>query len=244
MVLLGIGVTGLYSMSVVQTRQTARLTEIIEDGVDQAVNPSTSTWAQKLGAYAEVDAMDDVGDVPGNRPAVLPRIQTVGSRDDASGYGAFKSDNGDPSEWTIESSTDAYQGTCHKQLASHNGWFQFYIDGLVPGRYEVFTTYPPSPNAGSVVRYWVYADKGWENPPLVDQRVLVSDLVHDGQDWQRLGIYNTDDSRLWIHQSNWSIGGDFMLADAVLVRNAETMRVVSVTATASGGYTAVLEDTP
>ena len=60
MVLLSIGIGGLYSLSVIQTRQSVALERMLPADEIASINPvadanpSVAAWAQKLGAYADM----------------------------------------------------------------------------------------------------------------------------------------------------------------------------------------------
>jgi hypothetical protein len=243
MVMLAIGVTGLYSMSVVHTKQTARLAELLDEDVTHAFNPAGQTWEQKLGVFAEIEDELRV------RPAVEPRIVTEMVNDSHAGapdvtmsdriwYDLYP-------DWQPYSTSQAYSGSAHYSYVwMTDAWLEATFEGLPADRYEVFTTYPVYSFSGKAVPHVICDDATVLGEIRVDQSLHPVDLSFDGKQWRRLGVFRCDSGRLRVQLINRLINGSYAIADAFLVRNAATMRVLSVTETTAGGFTAVLEDVP
>ncbi|PAY15410.1 hypothetical protein CKO51_32015 [Rhodopirellula sp. SM50] len=251
MVLLSIGISGLYSLSVIQSRQTARLEQMLPADEIASINPVTggspseAAWMKKFGVYADI-ATDAVAAPVPNYPLNEGFLQ-IRDNEDSSGFYTYRGYGGDDWEEYGGHPGD-FRSTVHEiQTPTSVGsyaLFSFY--GVPPGDYEVFTFVPEKKKNypgqfGSAVPHYVY-NSGWIGPVYVDQRAIEHDLDYAGKWWERLGVHTFRNSTVHVLLYGWPRSGDWLIADAVMLRCRRSVEVVTpVTTTVAGGATVTVE---
>ena len=239
MVLLSIGMAGLYSMSVVQTKQTARLTEVLPAGEVPALNRSGDDWARKLGVYASIE--------PTVTPAgsLLPYAYVERVVDDVDGPPAVKKfkDPSDTYDWISWVHASSYRGNVyyHRSYANVGSYIEFETTGLPVGEYEVLTTYHVFTSLGTAIPHQIYDGNTLRATVNVNQTIATSEVTYDGRQWDRLAVVQVKSGKLRVRLVDGPGCQNYILADAILVRTARSFDLLSVAKTAGGGATAVLE---
>jgi hypothetical protein len=240
MILLAIGMSGLYSISVVQTRQTARLTGLLHpDGV-LAINRVDNAWARKLGVYANIE--DTVTAV--NSPYPYQYYEAVIDEADGEPFVTHYSDPTDaqPEPWQSENDNKYYRDdgiykVSHEETGS---WIQFAFTGVPPGEYEVLTTYPAWTNNSEHVTHRIYDGTTYLGPFRVDQTQTPSDLEHDGEDWERFAVVEILSGTIRVRLVDGTGSEPWIIADGVMIRTARSLCLHSIDETQDGGFTAEL----
>ncbi|WP_182870842.1 type IV pilus modification PilV family protein [Rhodopirellula sp. JC639] len=251
MVLLSIGISGLYSLSVIQSRQTAQLQQMLPADQIASINPVTAgspaeaAWAKKFGVYADI--------VPNAVAAPTPNYplnsgyQEIRDNEDISGFTTHAATGGDDWEEFGGHSGDN-ESTVHEiqTAAAYGSYAMFSFYSVPPGDYEVFTHVPEKKNSyvgefGSAVPHYVYCGS-WQGPVHVDQRALKHDLELSGRWWESLGVYTCTDSTVHVLIYDSPISGDWLVADAVMLRCRRSVEIVTpARPTTSGGATVTVE---
>jgi hypothetical protein len=239
MVLLAIGMAGMYSMSVVQTKQTRRLIDVLPAAEIPALNRSGDPWARKLGVYASVD------EIVTPPAAVLPYSyaeQVVNDGDGAPSITTFQGPL-DTHGFISFGHTPSYQGDYHYHRSYGNigSYFEFQATGLPVGEYEVLTTYYVYGSLGNAIPHQIYDGPTLRTTVNVNQKIATSDVSYDGKLWDRLAVVQVNTGTLRVRLVDGPGCTSYILADAILVRSARSFDVVSVAETAGGGATAILE---
>lgn len=239
MVLLAIGMAGLYSMSVVQTKQTARLKRILPADEIPAINRSADSWAQKLGVYAELE--------PAVVPTdpVLPYVyfeQVIDNADGPSSVKTFK-DPGDTYGWVNWWYYRAFRGRVHyhRSYGNTGSYIEFRATGLPVGEYEVLTTYNVFGSLGTAIPHQVFDGRTLRSTVLVDQTEATSEVSYEGRLWDRLAVVQINTGTVRIRLNDGPGCSSYILGDAMLIRSARSLDLISVDETAGGGATAILE---
>jgi len=237
MVLLSIGVAGLYSMSVVQTKQTVRLSNVLSAADQPALNQSADAWARKLGVYASVEA----NTVPRDDP--IPYIYTERIVDNADSGARFHKDGDDTYGWTDWNYSRAYRANAryHYSYGYVGSRSEFRFENLPDGEYEVLTTYPEFSSLGPAIPHQILDDNTLQTTVAVDQRVAPSEVYHDGRWWDRIAVVNIRRGKLKVRQLDGPNSMRYIIADAFMVRTARSFELLSVSKTPDGGATAVLQ---
>ncbi len=239
MVLLAIGMAGLYSMSVVQTKQTRRLTDILPAADMPALNRSSDPWMRKLGVYASVEeSVTPTGNI-------LPYSyfeQVVDNLDGAPGFTSYQ-DPSDSYGWYAWNYSPSYRGNSHyhRSFGNIGTYAEFTVSGLPVGEYEVLTCYPPLASLGSVIPHEIHDGATWRTTVNVNQQVGTSEVSYSGRNWDRLAVVQINSGTIRVRLMDGPGAMNYILADAILVRSARSFDVVSVAETAGGGATAILE---
>ena len=243
MVMLAIATSGLYSVSVIQTKQTARLTNrVFAEFADEdaAINPSTSSWARKLGVMATVD------EVPAAGIALPVDDYFVSITDNAdSGSGTTKfSANSDWFDWYLWNSYPAYGHSAlyHPEFAQPGAgsYCQQEITGIPSGNYEVLITHPHFNGLGSNVSYEVYDDTTLIQTVQVNQQVACQEVQLNSHGWKRIVVMPINSGTLKIRILDGPDGRSYVIADAIAVRTRK-FELASVVPTLTRGATVVLE---
>ncbi len=239
MVLLAIGMAGLYSMSVVQTKQTRRLTDVLPPEDVPALNPTGDPWMRKLGVYASVEATVTP------TSAILPYAyfeQVVDNLDGTPSFSFYK-DPADTFDWFAWDYYPAYLGNSHYHRSNGNigSYAEFTISGLPVGEYEVLTSYPPLTSLGAAIPHEIHDGTTWRTTVNVNQKTMASDVSYNGRDWDRLAVVQINSGTVRVRLTDGPGAMNYILADAILVRSARSFDVVSVAETVGGGATATLE---
>lgn len=239
MVLLAIGTAGLYSMSVVQTKQTRRLLDVLPAAEVPALNRSTDPWMRKLGVYASVD---QVVAPTGIIPAYSYVEQVVDDSDGSPGFTYFK-DPGDIYGWVDWGHSRARLGNAHYHRSYGNvgSYAEFVVTGLPVGEYEVLTHYPEFASLGSSIAHEIEDGTTWRATVNVDQKVATSEVTFGGRDWDRLGVVQINSGTLRVRLLDGPGATNYIIADSILVRSARSFELLSVSETVGGGATATLE---
>lgn len=238
MVMLALGVAGLYSMVVVQTRQSNRLREMLPATEVAAINQANSPWARKLGVYADI------------QNAVLPSdsvepdtsVEIVLDNQDTTSTTFFHNPM-DAHGWGLFSHPAAYLGGSifHFSLGNAGSWGQFHVDGLPQGDYEIFVTYPSFANIGSAIPHQVYDDNVLLGTVAVDQTTSTSEIEFNGQLFDSIGVYNVNSGSLRVRLLDGPDSSSHIIFDAILIRSRRPLQVVSLEPTANDGAQVVLE---
>lgn len=241
MVMLSIGMAGLYSMSVVQSRQTNRLTEILPADQPAALNQSNLEWARKLGVYASVE--DNV--IP-SAPLSSNTTFVDVIVDNQSPGATFHRGSGDWFGWNSWNYWRAYHGNAHyhRSYGRTGSWAQLQANGLASGDYEVYVSYSNLTSLGSSIPHQVYDGTILLETVNVNQRNAPSDFSHAGKMWHQLGIYQINSGQVRVRMMDGPTSRNYILCDAMLVRTRRPMQVLSVAESTGGGATATLEPMP
>ncbi|MEM9588093.1 MAG: hypothetical protein AAGA03_12500 [Planctomycetota bacterium] len=237
MVMLAIGTAGLLSISVIQTRQTVQLTELLDQGTSHALNPADSSWASKLGVYTTVE------ESVAPRSAITPHLQFQQIIDDAMGS-PFRQVHTAPDDdfgWYVYGSSTTYLSSCvYTYCTGYGSYVGFHFEDVPPGRYDLFTTYRAWSILSDSVTHQVRVDGNLVNTITVNQRQAPNDLTFDSTGWRHLHTLSFDGD-LEVRLVDDVAKSDYLFADAVMLRNAETLEIITVQKNA-GGAQAVLRE--
>ncbi|NND96642.1 MAG: hypothetical protein HKN47_04855 [Pirellulaceae bacterium] len=242
MVLLAIGMAGLYSMTVVQTRQANLLRETLPAADTAALNQASTPWQRKLGVYASIE--------PTLVPAepVLPNVYIEEIIDNQDPVPAMRFKKGPTDFWGWYSwgyfATFLGSAHYHYSLGNTGSWAQFRKAGLPPNEYEVFVTYPSFSVSGSAIPHRIYDGSTLRDVVPVDQSSYPSDLYHAGRYWTKLGVYTVNSGVLRVRLKDGPNSASYIMVDALLIRSRRPLDILSVTETANGGAAAVIEAAP
>jgi hypothetical protein len=239
MVLLSIGMAGLYSMSVVQTRQTQMLSDVLPANDTPALNQAGDPWARKLGVYA---SMENAVTPLGNIVPYSYFEQVIDNVDVPPSVAAYK----DPSDiygWISWNHDRAYRGNVHYHRSYGNvgSYIEFQTTGLPVGEYEVLTTYPIFATLGTAIPHQIFDGNTLRTTVTVNQQIATSEVAYDGRLWDRLAVVQVNSSTLRVRLADGPGSPYYILGDAMLVRSARSFDLLSVAKTAGGGATATLE---
>ncbi len=239
MVLLSIGMAGLYSMSVVQTKQTRRLRDVLPAGETPALNQAATPWERKLGVYASVETtVTPVGNLV---PYAFVE-QVIDNLDSSPAVVASKHPT-DSFGWISWNYWGAYRGNVDYHWSNGNvgSYIEFQATGLPIGEYEVLTTYPVFSSLGPAIPHQIFDGPALRTTVLVNQKMWPSDVTYDGRQWDRLAVVQVNSGTLRVRLTDGPGCQNYILGDAILVRTARSFNLVSVAKTAGGGATAILE---
>ena len=239
MVMLAIGMAGLYSMVVVQTRQGNRLREMLPATEVAAINQADAPWARKLGVYASIDETVSPAD------PVFPftPVERLIDNHDAASSMTFHHEPGDPHGWASWDYGPAYLGNAHFHFSVGNvgSWAQFNVLGLPPGEYEVLVHYPPLAGIGMAIPHEIYDGTTLVDTAIVDQNQHTSEVLHSGRLFDSIGVFTINSGTLHVRLLDGPGSTTHILFDALLVRSRRPLDVVSLEPTANGGAQVVLE---
>jgi hypothetical protein len=240
MVMLSIGMAGLYSMSVVQTRQTSRLTQVLPAGQPAALNQAGLDWARKLGVYASIENAV-VPSVPVTNSPVVDII--IDNHDTGASF--FRGPT-DSYGWTSWDYSPAYLGNAHYHFSvgKSDSWAQLQAVGLSRDEYEVYVSYSALGSLGPAIPHRVYDGATLLETVPVDQKVAPSDFSHGGRMWRLLGVYPINSGTVRVRMMDGPTSRSYILCDAMLVRTRRPLRLLSLAETDGGGVTATLEPMP
>ncbi|KAA1262189.1 hypothetical protein LF1_47510 [Rubripirellula obstinata] len=241
MVMLAIATAGLYSVSVIQTKQSARLSgRVFAEfaDADAAINAPTNEWARKLGAIATVDEVAS----PAN--AIDPDNYFVSITDNLWGGATipFRAPS-DFYTWYHWHYFACYGGTAfyHPEFSTvgAGSYCEQRITGIPSGNYEVLITYPYLSSLGTGIPYEIYDGATLVDTVIVNQTLPCDDTQLDGHDWERIAVMPINSGTLRIRMLDGPNGDRFIIADAIAVRTRK-FELTSVNPTAGGGATAVV----
>jgi hypothetical protein len=239
MVLLSIGMAGLYSMTVVQTKQTQRLRNVLPPGDTPALNQAADQWARKLGVYASVE-----GAVTPRDP-IVPYVyfeQVIDNLDAPPWVTTYKAPS-DTYGWTAWNYYLGYRSNLHYHRSFNvvGSSVQFQASGLPQGEYEVLTTYPVFASLGTAIPHQIFDGGTLRATVKVNQTIAPAEVNYGGRRWDRLAVVQVNSGTLRVRLADGPGCSHYIVADAMLVRSARSMNLLSVTKTVTGGATAVLE---
>ena len=208
MVLLAIGISGMYSLSVIQTRQTARLEQVLPADQIASINPVTAAspseaaWAKKFGVYASIE--HDAVAIPVPTYALNEGFQQIVDNEDDADFITHQALGGDDWEEYGAHSGDNELNVAEIQTAASYGSYALFIfRNVPPGDYDLFT-YVPQKNSsyagefGSAVPHSIYDGGQLVATVNVDQRSIKQDFDHLGRWWERLGSFTFNDSIIYV----------------------------------------------
>ena len=240
MVMLALGMAGLYSMTVVQTRQASRLQSQLPPDDNAALNSAATNWHRKLGVYASIEAAVVTNPPVGPKP---PLDIVVDNADGAPAFTHFHNpaDTYGWNDWTYGGS---YLGNTmyHRSDGNVGSWVE-YKANVPPGNYEVYTTFPGLTSLGTNIEYQLFDSAALITSEFVNQTVHPSDLTYGGETWKSLGTYTVNSGELRVRLLDSPGATNYIIADAILISERPSLSVVSVTETANGAQ-AVLETAP
>ncbi len=248
MVLLSIAIGGLYSLSVVHTRQTTRLRQRLPSDEIASLNPvagasaTETAWRKKLGVYASIDS-DTLVPLPATYPLNLGFAQVI---NDSDGAGVSTTSDPDGDDWGDYGYSPAYGGDIKLLYGSDanptSSTAQFSFTGIPPGEYEVAIPSTPWSGFRTRVSHEIYDGGTLIDTVLVDQSIPQNDFIWDSHEWNRLGVYTFQTSQISIRILDSRSPGDYVTADAALVRCRRSVQMVApVSQSLGGGATAVVE---
>ncbi len=237
--MLAVGMAGLYSMTVVQTRQANQLREMLPAGDVAALNQASTPWQRKLGVYASIENTVVPSDPVLSNAAVEILID---DQNPAPAFSFFQ-DPADTSSWISWTSSDSYSGEAHYHTSNGNtgSWCQFHADSIPPGDYEIFTTYPVLSSLGSEIPHSILDGTTLVGSVNVNQRTAPTDLSHDGSMFESLGVFTINSGSVTVRLLDGPGGQSYVIGDAVLIRSRRSLQVISVNPNDNGGASAVLE---
>lgn len=246
MVLLSVGMMGLFSLSVVHTKQAARLREVLPPNEVASINPAVSgspqetAWARKLGAIAEIEA-----DAVAPRTSLYPLhlgFQVVADDEDGPAvFERYTAPGGHP--WFSYGSLPDYNMDLSLlYLIGVTGSYAEWTISLAPGEYEVLMFCPRDSIFGDAVPYEIYDGATRIDTVIVDQRTEEQDVSYNGKWWQRLGVYTFHQPTARVRVLGTSSNGLFLCADAVMLRCRRSFGLVTeVSETSAGGAQVTVE---
>ncbi|MEO1525346.1 MAG: hypothetical protein AAFX06_07910 [Planctomycetota bacterium] len=245
MVVLSVGMMGLFSLSVVHTKQSARLRAVLPPDEIASINPivvgtpQETAWAKKLGAVAEIE----MNAVATQTPIYPLNVGFQSIVDDEDGSAAFERNTGAGGFWfNYESFTDYGSRVSLLYLPDSTGAYAEYTIAVPPGEYEVLTCIPRHPLFGSAVPYQVFDGTSLIDTVNVNQQTSQNDFYHGGLWWESLGVYTFHTNTVRVRIVDAPISGTFLVADAMMVRCRRSFDLVSdVTETSSGGAQVTVE---
>ena len=246
MVVLSVGMMGLFSLSVVHTKQSARLREVLPPTEIASINPvavgtpQETAWAKKLGAIAEIES-DAVGAQTPLYPLNFGYQQIVDDEDGASVFERHRApgsfdwfDYGSLPDYNMEISL-LYTPAAYGSYAEHT-------IALAPGEYEILMFVPRHNLFGDAVPYEIYDGTTLIDTVIVNQRSYQQDHYFNGKWWERLGVYTFHQPTARVRVLDTPNTGYYLVADAVMVRCRRSFDLVTeVSETASGGAQVTVE---
>jgi hypothetical protein len=211
---LGIALTGLIPLVVMQSRQQARLESRLDAATTHYLVPSSDNWAAKLGAPAIMQSTE-----PGTKTTAVLVMDNLDS-----GY----SESGD--DWHDD--TGGYQdGSRAHAAGSGDASATWTFTGLKPGWYQVEVTWNAADgrsNAASYVITDLTSPSNVRATVAIDQTQSPSGDTYDGQSWQSLAVVPVRGTSLSVTLAESAAGT--ISADAVrLVAVRNTIQVTSLT---------------
>jgi len=174
LVLLGIALSGVMPLVVIQSKQLKRLEGRFQRGTPYHLVPPANVWAAKLGAAASMST-----ELPAS-PS--PAVTVI--------------DDGDPGYtetgawWHTNLRGNAYHGD---QRCNHTQGYvataTWEFTSVEPGWYQVFVTWSQQTNQAVDVPYTVYDGEIEKGAATVNQSVAPAGSNFDGLPWQSLGTF-------------------------------------------------------
>lgn len=248
MVLMSIAVGGLYSLSVIHTRQTTLLRQQLPSDAIASLNPATgaseteNAWRKKLGVYASIDS-DTLVPLPTTYPLHLGFAQVINGSDSVA---VSTTSDPDGYDWVDYTYSLAYRDDIKLLFffspTATSSTVQYDFTGIAPGEYEVAVASSPWANFGSTVPHQIYDGGTLIDTVYVDQTIPQNDFTWDSHPWKRLGVYTFHSNQISIRVLDARSTGYFIAADAALVRCRRSVQMVSpVSRSAGGGASTVVE---
>lgn len=229
MVMMSIGMMGLFSMSVVQSRQVAKLREILPASETTAINQADSDWARKLGVYSSLEdsVVPSAPVEPSNYDFLIDNV------DGAPGFTTFRNPS-DMYGWTSWNYSRNYLGNSHYHFSQGQlgSWAEFTASEMPAREYDVYITYPNLGSLGSAIVHEIFDGTTLIDTVTVNQTMPATGFTHKGHDWRPLGTYHVHSGSLRVRLTDGPGATSFIIADAILVRSVQRpVRVLSVTKT-------------
>ena len=245
MVLLSIGMMGLYSISVVHTKQSVRLRNVLPPDQVASINPMVAgnpqetAWLKKLGAVAAIES-DAVATTTTLYPLNLGFEQTV---DDEDGPSAFQIHTAPGAIWFEYGGLPNHNESLHLLYSGSTiGSYAEYTIAITPGEYEVLMFVPRHSLFGDSVPYEIYDGNTLVDTVFVDQHTPSVDHFQWGKWWERLGVYTFNDPTLRVRVLDTSPSGIYLVTDAVMVRCRRSFDLLTdVMETEDGGARVTVE---
>jgi prepilin-type N-terminal cleavage/methylation domain-containing protein len=251
LLLLGITLTGVFPLLVVQSRGISAVEKHFRPEVDYYLVPSTNLWARKLGASA---ALMDRDPGPPPSPVVLDIDDgDNGYSESGSGWSSTKVSNSYKGEYRQHNSSLPVDSTnmgkgkgLDKQglAAAPLGTAVWQFSNLPPGWYNAMATWPDAPTNAPDAPYAIFDGSESLGTFLVGQNVPPSGLLFGGRPWQSVAIAYFRNGAVRVELS--SNAGGSVAADGVrLVPLINDVRIVSLNENmTSDEATAVVSVTP
>jgi hypothetical protein len=227
MIVLAVGISGLGPLVVIQSRQSAKLSQRLGDGKTEFLNRSTSTWGRKLGIGATPEISSSTATPPlrpqfiddDNDSLILP-FRTV-----SSGY----------FPWWYYSTSLGYNGDLHLIWGSNDGdWAQWEVSNLSPKAYDIYVNYYSFGFSSNNAGYRIWDNNTTIATVRVNQRIAPTDKTLNGFQWKRLGTFTISSGTLRVRLLDDTSG--YLCADAVWIeprRNGVNLTNSSKNATAA-----------
>lgn len=228
-VVLGIAVSGLCPLVVMQSRQLKRIESRLNPANTYYVTPSTNSWARKLGAGASVSTV-----APGAAAATPVLLiddgdsgfSTVGNGwNKLSGSNAYPPGSGGGGGSTAAS---CFGGDCrYRNDGNGSRKARWDFSGLTPGWYEVRITWLQGSGLATDAPFTVF--EGSDNLGTFDinQRIAPSGAAYGGRPWESLGTFPISGSTLRVELNNDAT--NYVIADAVrLVPVKNDVQILSI----------------
>jgi prepilin-type N-terminal cleavage/methylation domain-containing protein len=214
LVVFAIALSGLYPLLMMQSRQLRHLEARFSAGTTYYLVPSTSAWARKLGASAQVSTVD-----PGPKPP--PPVTLIDNAD--SGY----AENG--TVWSGSTNPQAYAGGFRKCPAGTGAnAASWTFAGLQPGWYEIHITWVGAGNNATNAPFTVYDGVRNLGTVLTDQTQKPTGTTFQGSPWTKLGLFSVQGTAIQLQVTDKANG--VVSADAariVAVRNPVVINAVN-----------------
>jgi len=173
LVVLGIALSGLLPLLVMQSRVQRGLDARMAPNQTQYLGPTHDAWARKLGAKAALSLSPTLA---------APAAPTL----DADDSSALYSEAG--TAWTAAADAGAYGGSCRKRAGgSASDVASFSFTGLRPGWYEVFATWPAGAAHAGFAPFIAWDGAAKRGTYLVSQVAAPVGNLNGGRPWAKLG---------------------------------------------------------
>lgn len=247
MVLLAIGISGLYSLSVIQTRQTAKLSALLPADEVASINPvqladsREAGWAKKLGVYGTIES--DSVTAPTVKYPLNEGFEVIVDNEYEDSFTVYRASGS--KEWKEHG---GWSGDYESNVArldtdeAYGSYCMFTVTDIPPGDYEVLLFLPRDHSLGTAVPHYLLDGATLIDTLWVDQQTEVEDHEHAGRWWQRLGVYTLHNGTLRVVISDTPVSGDRIAADAIMVRCRRSFDVITaVQRTDQGGAEVTVE---
>jgi prepilin-type N-terminal cleavage/methylation domain-containing protein len=234
MAVLGIALSGLYPLIVMQTRVVNAFDKRMASGTLHYLIPAGDAWSRKLGAAATIETTD---------PGAIAGSPTLTLDDEADGYyetgGGWNTEtdaralNGEE-RWYPPSPVILAQGSqagpaLPVNLPTPSTAASWSFGGVAPGWYQVEVTWVEGPDRATNALYAAYDGNNLQGTWRLNQQIHPAGPVDaGGQSWQALGTMLVSSGAARVELSSQANGR--VIADgACLVPLRNVVRVLSLT---------------